>query len=79
MYQFRPYAVVENIIVNPAFRGNGIGKSLLAHVEQLCVLRGCTKIMLLSSASRVEAHEFFKKNGFNGSVSRGFKKYIPIS
>ena len=79
MYQFKPYAVVENIIVNTAFRGNGIGKRLLEHVEQMCILKGCTKIMLLSSASRIEAHEFFEKNGFNGTVSKGFKKYIPIS
>lgn len=79
MYQFKPYAVVENIIVNTVFRGNGIGKRLLEHVEQMCVLKGCTKIMLLSSANRIEAHEFFEKNGFNGTVSKGFKKYIPIS
>ncbi|CAH1226848.1 hypothetical protein PAECIP111891_06012 [Paenibacillus allorhizoplanae] len=79
MYQFRPYAVVENVIVNKDFRGNGIGKRLLEHVEQLCISRGCTKIMLLSSANRIEAHEFFMKNGYSGTVSKGFKKYIPIT
>jgi N-acetylglutamate synthase-like GNAT family acetyltransferase len=79
MYQFRPYAVVENVIVDNDFRGIGIGKKLIEYVDQLCVSKGCTKIMLLSSVNRVEAHEFFIKNGYCGIVSKGFKKYIPIT
>lgn len=78
MYEFRPYAVIENFIVDGVARGHGIGTLLLNHVEELCVAEGCTKIMLMSSAARIKAHEFFIKHGFNGDVSRGFKKYIPI-
>ncbi|MCF2938119.1 GNAT family N-acetyltransferase [Paenibacillus alkaliterrae] len=79
MYQFRPYAVVENIIVDKNLRGSGIGKKLLEHVEQLCISKCCTKIMLLSGANRIAAHEFFTKYGYSGVVSKGFKKYIPIT
>jgi GNAT superfamily N-acetyltransferase len=79
MYEFRPYAVVENVIVRPESRNKGIGKNLLEHVEKLCIDRECTKIMLISSNSRTEAHTFFMKNGYNGNISKGFKKYIPIS
>lgn len=79
MYQFRPYAVVENVIVDKNLRGTGIGNKLLEHVEQLCISKACTKIMLLSSANRIEAHSFFTKNGYSGTVSKGFKKYIPIT
>ncbi|SDS99651.1 N-acetylglutamate synthase, GNAT family [Paenibacillaceae bacterium GAS479] len=79
MYEYRPYAVVENIIVDKDLRGTGIGKKLLEYVEQLCISKGCTKIMLFSNANRIEAHEFFMNNGYSGSVSKGFKKYIPIS
>jgi len=79
MYQFRPYAVVENVIVDKTLRGTGIGKKLLQHVENQCISQGCTKIMLLSSANRIEAHEFFTKNGYSGTVGKGFKKYITIT
>ncbi|PGC99012.1 GNAT family N-acetyltransferase, partial [Bacillus toyonensis] len=24
-------------------------------------------------------HKFFTKNGYNGTISKGFKKYIPIN
>ena len=78
MYEFRPYAVIENFIVDGNARGREIGSQLLNHVTTVCVAKNCTKIMLLSSVSRVEAHEFFIKHGYNGTISRGFKKYIPI-
>ena len=42
-------------------------------MEQMCVLKGCTKIMLLISESIIKAREFFEKNGFDGTVSKGFK------
>jgi GNAT superfamily N-acetyltransferase len=79
MYQFRPYAVIENLFVREEYRGQGIGKSLLEFVEKLCIDRNCKKIMLMSSSKRVEAHKFFESLGYSGSVSKGFKKYIRIS
>ncbi|PEJ24879.1 N-acetyltransferase [Bacillus pseudomycoides] len=67
------------MIVNEDFRGNGIGEKLLKHVEQISIARGSTRIILLSSTTRIEAHKFFAKNGYDGTISKGFKKYIPIN
>lgn len=78
-YQFRPYTVLEYVVVNEDFRGKGIGRKLLEHVEQMSIARESTRIILLSSATRTEAHKFFDKNGYNGTRSKGFKKYIPIN
>ncbi|WP_416728819.1 hypothetical protein [Fictibacillus sp. JL2B1089] len=36
----------------------------------------CHRIMLLSSSKRDKAHQFFEREGFDGSVSRGLKKYL---
>jgi N-acetylglutamate synthase-like GNAT family acetyltransferase len=76
MFGFQPYAVLENIIVQDSVRGRGIGKKLLEHIEHECRKLHCTKIMLLSNINRIEAHEFFEKNGYDGTVSKGFKKYL---
>lgn len=78
MYQYRPYAVIENLIIAEEFRGQGLGRELLHHVEQFCMNRNCTKMMLVSSTKRIEAHNFFEKLGYNGTISKGFKKYIRI-
>jgi GNAT superfamily N-acetyltransferase len=36
MYGNRSFAVIENIIVDPAAWGTGIGKALLNHIEYCC-------------------------------------------
>ncbi len=76
MYGSRPYAVVENVIVLPAARGRGAGRALVHEIERLARAAGCTKLMLLSSAARLEAHAFFTQLGFDGEKKRGFVKYL---
>ncbi|MED1863693.1 GNAT family N-acetyltransferase [Fictibacillus nanhaiensis] len=76
LHGFRPYGVIENIIVHENSRGRNIGKKLLQHAEHYCRSIDCHRIMLLSSSKRDRAHQFFEREGFDGSVSRGFKKYF---
>lgn len=73
---FVPYALLENIIVDPEAQGKGVGRKLFSHVEELCREEDCTKMMLLSNSQRLDAHRFFEQNGFSGTVSKGFKKYL---
>lgn len=75
MYKHQPYALIENIIVEKTLEKQGIGKALLNKVEDICVNRNCSKIMLLSSSLRREAHNFFEQTGFSGSPKKGFVKY----
>jgi GNAT superfamily N-acetyltransferase len=75
MFGSQPFAVVENIIVSKDSRSMGVGMALLRHVEAFCITSQCSKIMLLSSARRVEAHRFFEREGFTGSSKIGFVKY----
>ncbi|GAB1786473.1 GNAT family N-acetyltransferase [Priestia megaterium] len=77
-YEFRPYTIVEYVIVGEGYRGEGVGKKLLKHVEKVSIIRESTRIILLSSVARTEAHKFFTNNGYDGTISKGFKKYIPI-
>ncbi|WP_156499179.1 hypothetical protein [Fictibacillus phosphorivorans] len=44
--------------------------------QSYCRSIDCHRIMLLSSLKRDRAHQFFEREGFDGSVSRGFKKYL---
>lgn len=75
MYGNRPYAVVENIIVDPDYRGMGVGKGLLKHLEDYCASVECRELLLMSNVKRTKAHEFFERQGFN-HVAKGFKKYL---
>lgn len=75
MFGRRPFAVIENIVVDSTRRSCGIGERLLSAVEDFCRAAHCTKIMLLSTASRERAHAFFERSGYAGGVKRGFVKY----
>ena len=75
MFGRRPFAVVENIVVDAPSRGQGVGDALLRAVDRFCLAADCSKIMLLSAADRAEAHRFFERSGYAGDRKRGFVKY----
>lgn len=75
MYGTQPFAIVENIIVANGVRRKGVGRYLIGSIEVFCHENDCSKIMLLSSIGRTEAHAFFAKNGFSADQKRGFVKY----
>jgi len=75
MYADQPFAVIENLVVDRRCRGNGVGQALLREVERHCLSRNCSKMMLLSSAFRADAHRFFEHVGFRADLKRGFVKY----
>jgi GNAT superfamily N-acetyltransferase len=75
MFGSQPYAVVENFVVDAGSKGQGAGAALMSKIESFCYASECSKIMLLSSAQRVQAHQFFEHMGFVGNLKRGFVKY----
>jgi GNAT superfamily N-acetyltransferase len=70
----RPFAIVENVVTDAAFRKRGLGKAVIDLVSQYATGQGCYKIMLLSNAKRLEAHQFYKSLGFNSEAKKGFVK-----
>jgi N-acetylglutamate synthase-like GNAT family acetyltransferase len=76
MYGDQPFGIVENVIVAANARGRGAGRALMAQLERAARAARCTKLMLLSSSSRREAHAFFTQLGYDGERKRGFVKYL---
>jgi len=76
MYGSQPYGLVENVIVLSSRRSLGAGRVLLAEIERIARAARCTKLMLLSTATRSRAHAFFARLGFDGERKRGFVKYL---
>ena len=75
MYGTLPYAVLENLVVDPVRRGGGCGRFLVQEIEAVCWRHHCTKIMLFSSVFRSAAHEFFSRLGFARDKKVAFVKY----
>ncbi|MBM0066810.1 GNAT family N-acetyltransferase [Alkalicoccobacillus gibsonii] len=70
-----PYGVVENVVIHENHRNKRIGTKLLEFVDHYCLTIDCHRVMLLSNSKRTQAHNFFENAGYNGTVSKGFKKY----
>lgn len=68
----RPYAVIENVVTAPDHRRAGIGTATMQALIEVCVQRGCYKIMLMSAAGRPEAHAFYAALGFDADAKQAF-------
>jgi N-acetylglutamate synthase-like GNAT family acetyltransferase len=75
MFGFQPFAVIENVVVGSNYWNRGVGTALMQQTETICIERDCSKIMLLSSASRHGAHTFFSRLGYAADWKIGFIKY----
>lgn len=77
-FRDKNFGVIENVIVRSSCRGKGIGEKLMHEADRIAEENNCLYNMLLSRRHRVEAHRFYEKCGYNGSISLGFKKYLGI-
>lgn len=70
----RPWAVIENVIVNGSARSNGAGTRLLEHLLAIAHASDCYKVQLHSRKHRIDAHRVYQRLGFR-PVAEGFKLY----
>ena len=72
----RPYAILENIVVDAAHRSGGIGEALVRRAVALAEEAGCYKVGLTSRTHRTDAHRFYERVGFHVG-SHGFRIDLP--
>jgi GNAT superfamily N-acetyltransferase len=68
----QPWAVVENVVVDAAVRGRGVGEALLREAEAIARAAGCFKLSLTSNKRRDDAHRFYGRLGFQ-ATHEGFR------
>ena len=68
----RPYALVENVVVDATQRSQRHGEQLVRHIIDDAEAAGCYKISLTSALRRTEAHRFYERLGFR-VMHKGFR------
>lgn len=53
-------AWIEDVVVDPAFRGQGIGKALVEHAICFAASAGADVLMLTSNPSRIAANKLYQ-------------------
>lgn len=71
----RPWAGIENFVVDKDFRRKGIGRQLLDAAISIARSADCYKVQLVSHESRHAAHALYARAGFTAHV-RGYRYYL---
>ena len=67
-----PYAVIENVVVDQAVRGTGLGKQIMADTLQAAWDAGCYKAMLQTGSRRASTHAFYRACGFSPDAKTAY-------
>jgi GNAT superfamily N-acetyltransferase len=59
-----PSAIVEDVVVDPAVQGQGVGNDMMNFAADKAREKGCYKLALSSNAKRERAHKFYETLGF---------------
>jgi PhnO protein len=67
-------AEIQELFVKRPFRGIGIGKKLMIHIEQLLKELDCISFEVTAQNKRIKTHEFYKRNAFQSTHLKFTKK-----
>jgi len=59
-----PYAILEDLLISPEARGQGVGRALVDWVSKACREQGLRRMFLESGLGNHRAHHFFEQQGF---------------
>jgi GNAT superfamily N-acetyltransferase len=68
--------IVEDVAVDPAHQGQGIGRAMMQHALEECRRARCYKLTLSSNLRREAAHRFYDALGFERH-GYSFRMEIP--
>lgn len=66
-------AWIEDVVVDSAFRGKGLGKLLVNNIIDVVNKQGNTTLMLTSRPSRIEANHLYQSLGFEKRQTNVYK------
>lgn len=71
------YAVIENVVVDAAHRGTGLGQAVMRAALAQAWERGCYKALLQTGVRDPAVHRFYESCGFSANEKTGFVARPP--
>ena len=72
----RPYAIVENVVTHPDFRGNGYATAVLDAARNLARQNHCYKISLTTGTKQDSTMNFYRRAGYNSADKTAFVQWL---
>lgn len=72
----RPYAFVENVVTDKAYRKRGLATACLDYAKKIAVDEKCYKLMLLTGSKEESTLNFYRRAGYNSNDKTAFIQWI---
>ena len=72
----RPYAFIENVVTNEAYRGRGYARQCLDYARDIALKENCYKMMLLTGSKTPATLRFYEQAGYNSSDKTAFIQWL---
>jgi len=72
----RPYAFVENVITDQAYRKRGLASACLQYAKEIAVREHCYKMMLLTGSKEPGTLRFYEQAGYNRNDKTAFIQWL---
>lgn len=68
----RPYAIIENVVTDAAYRKRGLATACLDFAKEIAIRENCYKLMLMTGAKDKQTLDFYEHAGYNRHDKTGF-------
>lgn len=72
----QPYALIENVITDEAYRKRGLATACLNYARDIAVKENCYKLMLLTGSKEESTLRFYEWAGYNRNDKTAFIQWI---
>ncbi|MDE5993017.1 MAG: GNAT family N-acetyltransferase [Oscillospiraceae bacterium] len=72
----RPYALIENVVTDEAFRCCGLATACLDFAREISRKENCYKMMLLTGSKEESTLRFYERAGYNRNDKTAFIQWL---
>lgn len=72
----QPYALIENVITDEAYRKKGLATACLNYAREIAIKENCYKLMLLTGSRNESTLKFYEQDGYNRNDKTAFIQWI---
>ncbi|MFH1511930.1 MAG: GNAT family N-acetyltransferase [Bacillota bacterium] len=72
----RPYAIIENVITDSAYRRRGLAAALMAEAVRIAQTANCYKVLLTTSRKDESVCRFYESCGFNRQDKTAYIRWL---
>ena len=72
----RPYAFIENVITDAAYRKRGLATACLDYAKEIAQKENCYKMMLLTGSKEESTLNFYERAGYNRKDKTAFIQWL---